>query len=247
MALVTLDCLTSTPRWPRGALTGLAAAVKLTPAAFVLFFLLRKDWKAAGMALASFGACAAAGFFLDPADSARYWTSAIFQVGRPTFAAYTSNQSILGTLVRAGLEPQAPTTTAVWLILSALVVLLAVRGMRRALARSQDTWALSLNAFAILLASPISWSHHWVWAGPGLMILAFLSWRYRNLLWCVTAAIGFILLAVAPHWYFPPGGYGWAAWQQVIGSSYVILALAILVIAQLQPDKHELATDPMTT
>jgi uncharacterized membrane protein len=47
MALVTLDCLTAEPRWPRGALTGLAAAIKLTPAAFVLFFLLRRDYRAA--------------------------------------------------------------------------------------------------------------------------------------------------------------------------------------------------------
>ena len=50
MALVTLDCLTVEPRWPRGALTGLAAAVKLTPAAFVLFFLLRRDYRAAATA-----------------------------------------------------------------------------------------------------------------------------------------------------------------------------------------------------
>ena len=51
MALVALDCLTAVaPRWPRGALTGLAAAVKLTPAAFVLFFLLRRDYRAAATA-----------------------------------------------------------------------------------------------------------------------------------------------------------------------------------------------------
>ena len=43
MALVAADCLAAAPRWPRGALVGLAAAVKLTPAAFVLFFLLRRD------------------------------------------------------------------------------------------------------------------------------------------------------------------------------------------------------------
>ena len=49
MALVSLDCLAQSPRWPRGALTGLAAAVKLTPAAFVLFFLMRRDWRAAAL------------------------------------------------------------------------------------------------------------------------------------------------------------------------------------------------------
>ena len=50
MALVALDCLAVAPRWPRGALTGVAAAMKLTPAAFVLFFLLRRDYRAAAVA-----------------------------------------------------------------------------------------------------------------------------------------------------------------------------------------------------
>ena len=53
------------PRWPRGALTGLAAAVKLTPAAFVLFFLLRRDWRAAATAAGSFAAATGATFALD--------------------------------------------------------------------------------------------------------------------------------------------------------------------------------------
>ena len=48
MALVAADCLLPVTRWPRGALVGLAAAVKLTPAAFVLFFLCRGDRRAAG-------------------------------------------------------------------------------------------------------------------------------------------------------------------------------------------------------
>jgi len=64
MALVALDCLTAEPRWPRGALTGLAAAVKLTPAAFVLYFLLRRDYRAAAVAGVSFAATTAAGFAL---------------------------------------------------------------------------------------------------------------------------------------------------------------------------------------
>lgn len=45
--LVAADCLTCQPRWPRGLLVGIAAAIKLTPAAFVLFFLLRRDYRAA--------------------------------------------------------------------------------------------------------------------------------------------------------------------------------------------------------
>lgn len=233
MALVTLDCLPATTRWPRGALTGLAAAAKLTPAAFVLFLLMRRGWRAAGTAVASFAVCTAVGFLLAPADSARYWTSAIFVVGRPGNAAYSANQCILAVLARAGLGPTTATATAVWLALSAVVVLLTLGGMRRAFAGSRDAWALSVNAFAILLISPTSWSHHWVWAEMGLLVMAVLGWRYRNAAWLAVAAAGLVDLAVAPQWLFPSGGHGWAWWQQVVGSSYVILAVVILSIAML--------------
>ena len=51
MGLVVADCLVRKPKWPRRALVGLAAAVKLTPAAYVLFFLLRGDRRAAATAV----------------------------------------------------------------------------------------------------------------------------------------------------------------------------------------------------
>ena len=83
MALVALDCLTAAPRWRRGVLVGVAAAVKLTPAAFVLFFLLRRDWRAARAAAGSFAVSTGAGFLFGWRDSVAYWTSVVFQAGRP--------------------------------------------------------------------------------------------------------------------------------------------------------------------
>jgi alpha-1,2-mannosyltransferase len=91
MALVTLDCLPGTTRWPRGALVGLAAAVKLTPAAFVLFFLVRRDYRAAGVAALSFVAATSAGFALAWPDSVQYWTRVVFQTGRIGDPSYASN------------------------------------------------------------------------------------------------------------------------------------------------------------
>ena len=179
MALVSADCLVVAPRWPRGALVGIAAAVKLTPAAFVLFFLLRRDWRAAGLAALSFCACAGIGFLLAWHDSVEYWTSVIFQASRPGSPAYAANQSIQGVLARAGLDPHSPAGAVTWLVLSAVVVALACLGMRRAFAASADAWALSLNAFACLLISPISWSHHWVWGETAVLTLAILGWRGR--------------------------------------------------------------------
>ena len=201
MALVALDGLTEEPRWPRGALVGLAAAVKLTPAAFVLFFLLRRDYRAAAVAGVSFAAATVAGFALAGHDSVRYWTAAVFQTGRIGGPATAANQCVQAVLARAGLDPHTAGGLAAWLALSALVVIVAGRGMRRALAASQECWALSLNAFAVLLISPISWSHHWVWSAPALLTLAYLGRRHHHRLAVAAAACGLVLFTAAPQWW----------------------------------------------
>ncbi|HEY7259862.1 MAG TPA: glycosyltransferase 87 family protein [Trebonia sp.] len=231
MALVAADCLPESVRWPRGALVGLAAAVKLTPAAFVLFFLCRGDRRAAATAGVSFAGWSAVGFLLAPHDSVRYWTSVVFQTGRPGSLLYAANQSIMGVLARAGLDPRTPAVTGAWLALSAVVLALAWRGMRRALVASADARALSLCAFAALLISPVSWSHHWVWAAPALLVLAVGGLRTRRPFTLAAVAAGLAVFAAAPQWWFPSGGnreLHWAAWQQVAGSSYVILAVVVL-------------------
>src|SRR6516165_8794663 len=66
MALVSLDCLTRVPRWPRGIGVGIAAAIKLTPGVFVLLFLLRRDLRSVARAGLSFAACTGAAFALAP-------------------------------------------------------------------------------------------------------------------------------------------------------------------------------------
>jgi hypothetical protein len=48
------------------------------------------------------------------------------------------NQSILAVLARAGLDPRTPAVIAAWLALPAIVAAVACRGMRRALAASED-------------------------------------------------------------------------------------------------------------
>jgi alpha-1,2-mannosyltransferase len=237
MALVSADCLAATPRWPRGALVGVAAAIKLTPAAFVLFFLLRRDYRAALTMAAAFGASTAAGFLLAGGDSVRYWTSVVFQAGRPGNPGYAANQSIQGVLARAGVNPHSPAGVAAWLALSAIVVALACQGMRHAAAWPDEAqapaaaWALSLNALAALLVSPISWSHHWVWGETAILTLGLLSWRGRRPGGLALAGWGLACLAAAPQWWLPSGGnreLQWAGWEQALASSYVAWGLAVL-------------------
>src|SRR5207248_6979253 len=124
MALVVLDVLVKTPRWPRGLLIGLAAAVKLTPAVFLLYFLLRRDNRAALTAGLSFVAVTVFGFLVAPVDSMRYWTSAVFDSGRVGGPSYAGDQSLTGVLARLGVP--ASERTVLWLVLAMVTIALTV-------------------------------------------------------------------------------------------------------------------------
>jgi alpha-1,2-mannosyltransferase len=234
MTLVAVDCLARAPRWPRGILVGIAAALKLTPAVFLLFFLLRRDLRSVARAGLSFAACTGAGFVLAPHDSLRYWTAIAYQPARIGGIAYASNQSILGTLARLGLSH--PVRTGLWLTLCLLVAALAVTGMRGAFKTNKVTHALLLNAGAGLLISPISWSHHWVWAAPALLTCLSTTGpnRRRPLTFAVLALLTF---AIAPHWLLPTGAdreLHWSWWQQAVGDSYTLIGLAGLTQAVIK-------------
>lgn len=179
----------------------------------------------------SFAACTGLGFLLAPGDSMRYWTSAVFdtvsRIGNP---AYAPNQSIVGVLERAGLHQGTPAATSAWLALSAAVFTVACLGMRRAFAAADAHLALVLNAFASLLASPISWSHHWVWAGPAVLALAAVGRDGRQRTAWLAPVSGMVIFIAAPQWWFDREPH-WALWQQAAGSSYVLFAAAVLIMS----------------
>ncbi|MDQ2756728.1 MAG: glycosyltransferase 87 family protein, partial [Actinomycetota bacterium] len=169
MAMVTADVLLRHPRWPRGLLIGVAAAVKLTPLAFLLVLLCRRQWRAGATAVVTFVAAQALGALLLPADSRAYWLGGVLTApGRIGAADTASNLSLRGVLTRAW--PDAP--VLVWLALVAVTGVLAVAATRRRAQRGDDLGALLSTAAGGLLVSPVSWTHHWVWVVPALVWLA---------------------------------------------------------------------------
>jgi alpha-1,2-mannosyltransferase len=244
MGLVAVDCLVRRPRWPRGALVGLAAAVKLTPAAFLLFFLLRKDWRSALRAGVSFVVCSGIGFALDWHDSVNYWTKVAYQTNRIGLG-YLGNQSITAVLIRFGLRP--PMRSAVWLLLVVVFVVLAALAMRRAFAGGQVLLALSLNGVVELLASPISWSHHWVWSVPLVLSLLVLGRRRRAVLPLLVGFAGLLLFTVAPQWWVPLNPKHWHFWQHLLGNSYGYFGALLLVGAAFVPIRFRPQRKPAAT
>jgi len=232
--LVLLDCLLARTRLPRGALIGLAAAIKLTPAVFVLFFLAARQWRPAITAFVSFLVFAALGFLIMPTDAREFWFHALLDPGRVGRLTYTANQSLRGVVARFGLDgtPQ----TAVWLLLSLVVVVLAFIAAAKARRAGDDVAAFLVVAVAGLLVSPVSWGHHWIWIAPALTLFAVAAYRRARWFWWF-AVPGVLIFLIGPHWLFPNDNdveRNWAWWQQVVGNAYVWFGLAVVVALALR-------------
>jgi len=244
MALVAVDCLAVHPRWPRGLLIGIAAAIKLTPAVFLLYFLLRRDVRAAITVVVSGAVATLLGFLVAPAESWRFWLDN--PVSGVSGSPFFTNQTFQAVLVRAGIDGTAGRIC--WLLLSAGLCYLAWPVIRRAPA----PLALVATAGVGLLVSPTSWSHHWVWVAPALLVAAATAWQVRSFGWAVaTVAMGAVFV-VAPHqWGLPRAGereLSWTPLQQVWGSTYVWFTLLLFVLLWLVWRKYPAAgPEPRTT
>ncbi|WP_084514474.1 glycosyltransferase 87 family protein [Nocardia acidivorans] len=232
MALVVADCLTEKPKWKRGMLVGIAAAVKLTPAAFVLYFLIRRDYRAAATAAITTATATLIAFPVLPKSSMEYWFGGLGNVSGLSGSAFHTNQSIQAVLARY--EIHKPLFTVLWLALGALVLALVVAAMRQAM--DFPPLALALNAVFTLLVSPISWSHHWVWIAPALLAMVGyavrLPWSSAVGWYVVTACTAAVFVYGPPNWV--PGGDGremsWTPWEQVFGNSYVWLSVLLVAL-----------------
>lgn len=230
MGLVVLDATGVLPKRFRGVGIGLAAAVKMTPAAFGLLLLVRKDYPSVVRAAGAFLLAGAAGFVFAPADSREYWTVVFFDTGRGGSQLYGPNQSITGILARFGLV--APTATVVWLGAIVLVAAAAAYAARKFTASGEHVLALGVVALAALLASPLSVSHHWVYVC--LLLPLLLAPRYRSWRWpLVGVAVVFYLSLFNELPLTGDRELDWTPVQQVLGNSEGFVAIALFVAAVL--------------
>jgi alpha-1,2-mannosyltransferase len=222
MLAVLVDLVRPERRWS-GVLVGIAAGVKLTPLVFVVLLLLVGRRAAAGRAALVFAGTVAVGFVAMPGAAASYWSDRLVDAGRVGPPALAHNQSVYGALTRL---LDGPPPTLLWLAvagpLSAAVLVVGAGWWRR----GDRVLGTCLGAIAMLLASPISWSHHWVWAVPVALALWERS-RWASAVWTAVFVTRPVL--------WPPWGrhreYGWGPAEHVVGNAYLLAALAFCVWA----------------
>ncbi len=243
MALVMID-VAAPPSWKgRGVASGLAAAIKLTPAIAVLIFLLRRQWRSAITMVATSITVTLLSWVISPGESTRFFFDAMWDPQRAGDAYYTSNQNLKGFVARALPEN---TWSIAWAITVALALVAAVWLCLRiqaaatsvvtshsasdaavaapsAVATSPASPALPENLATLLtaavimtlglLVSPITWSHHWVWGLASVVALIAVALRLKSAPLAALALVQGALFIMAPHWWFSHGQVNELHWN----------------------------------
>ncbi|OPC79313.1 hypothetical protein B4N89_35255 [Embleya scabrispora] len=214
----------------RGVVLGIATGIKVTPAVFVVYLLLTGRRREAGTALATAAATVALSAMVLPAATRRFWTDLVFDPDRVGRLENAANQSIRGLLTRLAGTRDLDLGWTAGIVVPSLIGLCCTLIAYR---RRGDAWGLPACAVTGLLASPISWTHHWVWCVP----IALLLWttlhgphtRAHTALFAGLLVFPSFLVWSVPH--LPGQEWHMTDLELLRSSCYVAYGLAFALVA----------------
>lgn len=227
MALVVVDLIVI-PAKHRGYLVGVAAGFKLTPGVFVLVFAVQRQWRQAFRALLGFIITVAVGWLASPEDSQTYWSGGLFALDKFGVSSVlgTDNQSLLAATLRLlGTPASGPALQVALFVIgvsagTAAAYRASIRGDR-----SSEVETIAYVAFGGLLASPISWSHHWVWV---ILIIVVITSERRPLALAVVLLIFWFPAIWLTYTTVEFGEVDFSIWRRIASTTYVICAICLL-------------------
>ena len=232
----------------KGIGIGLAAGIKLTPLIFIPYLLFTRRVRTAAVSALTFAVTAGLGFALLPHASAVYWGGKIIRPGSKPF--HLPNQSLNGVILR--LTDAGTNAPTYWLGAAVLVGIAGLATAILASRRGHELLGLVACVATGLLVSPVSWTHHYVYVVPALVLAAYGPRRLGHRIFGVALVVGLFgwwpvptgnqggydptapllprgLLLLAPN----RGNNGivefsWRGLQLIVGNYYVLSLLAFL-------------------
>ena len=229
LALGVIADMTVVPTKRRGYLIGLAAAIKITPLLLAPYLLLTRQRHAGQRALATFVAAGAVTAALTPSVSWTYWTHDLWRPKSAGRLSWVGNQGVVGVAERLlGRTINVSTTFILVAVVCAIGLAIAIAAQRQS----------PLLGFLVIeatesMASPVSWSHHFIWVILLIAWLALAAERPAHGVWW--AGLTATIFWAAPIWWVPHGpnvhfaGRGWLA----LPADSFFIVFAVLVLATL--------------
>ena len=164
---------------------------------------------------------------LNASTSWSYWTHYVRDPQRAGMLSWVGNQGVLGAIERMmGHTVTTPTTFVVVVSVGAIGLLVAAAAFRR----SSAVLGLLVVEATESLASPVSWSHHFIWVVLLVAWLALAEDRPPYGEWYALAVA--VLLWAAPYWWVPHGPaitFAGRGWLTPVSDCDVLLFVVVLV------------------
>ena len=227
-ALVVIDLMVLRTAGSRyaGAGVGIAAAIKLTPAVFIVYLLVTGQRRTARTATTTAAGLTAAGFVLAPAETVRYFGDLLWRTGRVGAVDAVANQSLAGLLAR--LDGAATLPTGWWAALSLVALAVGLQRARLARAAGDEVTALTLVGLTGNLVSPVSWTHHLVFLPVAVLVLADAGLRHRRPAHGAAALAVYATAVVSPIWLAPD--------DPLLGNAFTLMMVLLVLLLPVTTD-----------
>ncbi|MGW4809153.1 glycosyltransferase 87 family protein [Kitasatospora sp. NPDC004272] len=237
----------------KGVAIGIAAGIKLTPGLFAVYLLITGRVRAALTAGAAFAGTFLIGALVLPDATRGYWTKYMFDSSRVGKTVIVDNQSLRGLVARIlHVETPGAVATLLGALVAAAGLSIAVWAHRSARwSPRADAWSVCVALVTAVLVSPISWTHHWVWCVPVLVLLAAEAAHERSrpaavrrLRWRPIFGLTLLGFLSFSMWIVPHKGdldLHLSPLEQLPAGVYPLIGLGFLAVAALRVRSRRLA------
>lgn len=196
-----------------GAGIGLATAIAVGPALFILYLAITRQWRAALIALGTAATLAAATLLAAPGTKSAWFGEVLWRLDRTGGVDQTGNQSLAGVLAR--LYDSATTPILLWASFALLLVAVGFIRARSAHLEGDEVTAFTLVGLTGAIIGPVTLTGELIWVLPAVLLLAAAGararWeavrprpgvlgRFPGLGWFAAAGGGYLLFVAAPIW-----------------------------------------------
>jgi alpha-1,2-mannosyltransferase len=202
--------------WATGAWAGLgvglATALAVTPAFFILYLAVTKQWRAVLTATVTALTAALAALLITPRETVAWFGEVLWRIDRTGPVDAIANQSLAGVLAR--IYDSATTPVLLWLSFSLLLVAVGLIRARAAHADGDEIAAFTLVGLTVAIVGPVTHTHELCWVLPAVLILIDAAARRRvtarrplpgrghqpGLVFALAAGTTYLLFVLAPMW-----------------------------------------------
>lgn len=205
--------------WATGAWAGLgvglATALAVAPAFFILYLAVTRQWRATLTATGTALTAALAAVLISPREAAAWSGEVLWRIDRTGPVDAIANQSLAGVLAR--IYDSATTPVLLWLSFSLLLIAVGLIRARAAHADGDEIAAFTLVGLTVSIVGPVTDTHELTWVLPAVLILIDAAARREvtgrrprptrvrrpGLSFAIAAGLTYLLFVLAPMWSLP--------------------------------------------